>query len=64
MLHQIDHEDPAHYAGQVPEPFASILQQALATDPSNRWITMAQIADWIVVVLQRVATDKVQVRVV
>jgi serine/threonine protein kinase len=45
MLHLIDHEDPAHYAGQVPEPFAGILRQALAIDPAQRRISMAQIAD-------------------
>ena len=45
MLHRIDHENPAQYVGQVPEPFASILRQALAIDPSERRISMAQIAD-------------------
>jgi alkyl hydroperoxide reductase subunit AhpC len=45
LLHRIDHEDPEQYAGQSAEPFASILRQALATDPAQRRISMAQIAD-------------------
>ena len=45
MLHLIDREDPAQYAGQAPEPFAGILRQALVNDPAQRSISMAQIAD-------------------
>jgi serine/threonine-protein kinase len=45
LLRQIDHEDPVRYAGQADEPFAGILRQALAIDPAQRRITMAQIAD-------------------
>lgn len=45
MLRRIDHEDTAQYAGQVPEPFAGILWQALALDPALRRISMAEIAD-------------------
>jgi serine/threonine-protein kinase len=45
MLRLIDHENPARYAGQAPEPFAGILRQALAIDPAQRRIDMAQIAE-------------------
>src|SRR5262249_45879795 len=45
MLRLIDNEDPAQYAGQAAEPFAGILQQALAIDPARRRISMAQIAE-------------------
>jgi serine/threonine-protein kinase len=45
MLRQIDHENFAQYAGQAPEPFAGILRQALAIDPAQRRLSMAQIAD-------------------
>jgi serine/threonine-protein kinase len=45
VLRLIDHEDPAHYAGQTPEPFAGILRQALVIDPDARRINMAEIAD-------------------
>jgi serine/threonine protein kinase/peroxiredoxin len=43
LLRGIAHEDPAHYAALVPEPFAAILRQALAVDPAQR-LSMAQIA--------------------
>ena len=45
LLRRIDQEDPAQYAGQAAEPFASILRQALALDPAQRRISMAQIAE-------------------
>src|SRR5262249_6708347 len=45
MLRLIDSENPTQYAGQVPEPFAGILQLALAIDPAERRISMAEIAD-------------------
>jgi serine/threonine protein kinase len=45
LLRVIDREDPAAYAGQAAEPFAGILRQALATDPAERRIGMAQIAE-------------------
>ena len=45
MLRVIDHENPTQYARQAPEPFAGILRLALAVDPAERGISMAQIAD-------------------
>jgi alkyl hydroperoxide reductase subunit AhpC len=45
LLRLIDDEDPAEYASQSPESFAGILRQALATDPAQRRISMAQIAN-------------------
>jgi serine/threonine protein kinase len=45
VLRVIDHENPAQFAGQVPEPFAGILRQALAADPGQRRISMAEIAE-------------------
>jgi serine/threonine protein kinase len=45
LLRRIDREDPAQFADQVDEPFATILERALVVDPSQRHITMAQIAD-------------------
>jgi serine/threonine protein kinase len=45
LLRRIDHEDPLQYAGQTAEPFAGILRHALAIDPAQRRISMAQIAD-------------------
>jgi serine/threonine protein kinase len=45
MLRLIDNEDPAQYAGRAPEPFTSILQQVLVSDPAHRLISMAEIAD-------------------
>jgi serine/threonine protein kinase len=45
LLRLIDREEPADYAGQLAEPFAGILRQALATDPTHRQINMVQIAD-------------------
>jgi serine/threonine-protein kinase len=45
VLHRIDQEDPSHYAALAPEPFAGILRLALAADPAQRRITMAQIAE-------------------
>jgi serine/threonine protein kinase len=44
LLRDISHEDAARYAAEVPEPFADILRLALAGDPQQRRITMAQIA--------------------
>jgi predicted Ser/Thr protein kinase len=49
LLRRIDHEDPGQFAVQAPEPFAGILRQALTADPTERRITMAQIADRLVV---------------
>jgi serine/threonine protein kinase/peroxiredoxin len=46
MLRGIAREDPERYAAQVPEPFAGILRQALATDPAKR-ITMEQFSQWL-----------------
>jgi serine/threonine protein kinase/peroxiredoxin len=45
VLRGIDRDDPAQYAAGAPEPFAGILRLALVTDPAERRITMAQIAD-------------------
>ena len=45
MLRLIDNENPTEYASQAPEPFAGILRLALAFDPAERRISMAQIAD-------------------
>jgi serine/threonine protein kinase len=45
LLRLIDQENPAQYTRQTAEPFAGILQQALAIDPAQRRISMAQIAD-------------------
>jgi serine/threonine protein kinase len=45
VLRRIDREDPSHYAALAPEPFAGILRLALAADPAQRRITMAQIAE-------------------
>jgi serine/threonine protein kinase len=45
VLRQIDHEQPQRYAALVPEPFAGILQQALALEPADRRIGMAEIAE-------------------
>jgi serine/threonine-protein kinase len=45
VLRNIDREDPAHYAAAAAEPFAGILRLALATDPAERRISMAQIAE-------------------
>jgi serine/threonine protein kinase len=44
LLHAIAREDPAAFAAAVPEPFAGILRLALAPDPAQRRITMADIA--------------------
>jgi serine/threonine protein kinase/peroxiredoxin len=44
LLHAIAQEDPARYAADVPEPFASILREALAADPTQRRINMVEIA--------------------
>jgi serine/threonine protein kinase/peroxiredoxin len=44
-LRWIDNESPTQYASQAPEPFATILRLALAIDPTERRISMAQIAD-------------------
>jgi serine/threonine protein kinase/peroxiredoxin len=45
MLRLIDHENSVQYAGEVPEPFAGVLRQALTIDPAERRLSMAQIAD-------------------
>ena len=45
VLRRIDQEDPNEYAAQAPEPFSGILRLALATDPAERRVTMAEIAD-------------------
>jgi serine/threonine-protein kinase len=45
MLRQIDREDLSQSASHAPEPIAAILRQALAADPAQRQISMAQIAD-------------------
>jgi serine/threonine protein kinase/peroxiredoxin len=44
MLRWIDHEDPVRYAAETPEPFATILRQALIADPAQRQISMTEIA--------------------
>jgi serine/threonine protein kinase len=44
VLRAIAGEDASRYAAEVPEPFAAVLQLALASDPAQRHITMAQIA--------------------
>ena len=45
VLRQIDTLDAARYAEGMPEPFATILRRALVTDPKQRDITMADIAE-------------------
>src|SRR5262245_47218834 len=45
LLRAIDREDPADYALHAAEPFAGIVHQALTTDPAERRISMAAIAD-------------------
>jgi eukaryotic-like serine/threonine-protein kinase len=44
VLRQIDQEEPQRYATETPEPFAGILHLALAIDPAERRISMADIA--------------------
>jgi serine/threonine protein kinase/peroxiredoxin len=45
LLHRIDREDLTLRLGEVPEPFAAVLRPALAVNPAERRITMAQIAE-------------------
>jgi serine/threonine-protein kinase len=45
VLRQIDQEKTERYAAETPEPFAGILRQALAFDPGERRISMAEIAE-------------------
>lgn len=44
ILREIDQIDPARFAGEVSEPFASILREALVKNAAQRRITMAEIA--------------------
>ena len=44
VLRQIDTLDAARYAAGLPEPLATIVRRALATDARQRDITMADIA--------------------
>jgi serine/threonine protein kinase/peroxiredoxin len=44
VLRGIAQEDPTRYAAEAPEPFSDILRLALAADPAQRRITMAEIA--------------------
>jgi serine/threonine-protein kinase len=44
MLQRLERIDPGRYAAEVPEPFASILRQALIPNPDRRIVTMEQIA--------------------
>jgi serine/threonine-protein kinase len=53
ILDQVQAADPDHYAAAVPEPFATVLRQALAREPRDRTITMQEIAR----ALQAVAGD-------
>ena len=45
LLHRIDAEDLTRHVAETPEPFADLLCLALAAAPTERQITMAQIAD-------------------
>jgi eukaryotic-like serine/threonine-protein kinase len=45
LIRQIDREDPTSYAAEAPEPFAGVLRLALATDPAERRIGMAEMAE-------------------
>jgi alkyl hydroperoxide reductase subunit AhpC len=45
VLRQIDTLDAARYADGQPEPFATILRRSLVTDPKQRDISMAEIAE-------------------
>jgi eukaryotic-like serine/threonine-protein kinase len=45
LIRQIDREDPRRYAAEAPEPFAGVLRLALATDPAERRIGMAEMAE-------------------
>jgi alkyl hydroperoxide reductase subunit AhpC/predicted Ser/Thr protein kinase len=45
LLRQIDDPVAQAYAAQAPEPFAGILRQALALDPTERRISMTQLAE-------------------
>jgi serine/threonine protein kinase len=45
LLYRIDKEDLTRQLAGTPEPFADLLRLALAVDPTERRITMAQIAE-------------------
>jgi serine/threonine protein kinase len=46
LFHRIDQEmDLSHYANEVPEPFAHVLRWALVVSPTERRITMQEIAE-------------------
>jgi serine/threonine protein kinase/peroxiredoxin len=45
LLRRIDREDLTSGLSEVPEPFAAVLRPALAVNPAERHITMAQIAE-------------------
>lgn len=45
VLRQLDTLDAQKYANRTPEPFATILRQALVNDPRDRTMTMSRIAD-------------------
>jgi alkyl hydroperoxide reductase subunit AhpC/predicted Ser/Thr protein kinase len=45
VLRRIDTLDPERYAGELPEPFAAVVRQALIPDPGKRILTMQAIAD-------------------
>jgi alkyl hydroperoxide reductase subunit AhpC len=44
VLQRVSEIDPDRYAAQVPEPFSSVIREALISDPTSRHITMDQIA--------------------
>jgi hypothetical protein len=44
VLVRIQRLDPAKYAAELPEPFAAIVDRALAGNPARRDIRMAEIA--------------------
>jgi serine/threonine protein kinase len=45
LLHRIDREDLTRSLNEMPAPLSELLHLALAVDPAQRRITMAQIAD-------------------
>ena len=45
LLRRVDQLDAARLAAETPEPFAGILRLALAVDPADRGITMAEISE-------------------
>jgi serine/threonine protein kinase len=45
VLRRIDTVNPEKYAAELPEPFASILRQALIREPERRGLSMQAIAD-------------------